>query len=89
MSAAHRSTGTIVSFGEDTSGKGKPIDYNSKVEKGQVLAKIDEGVYRVQFDACSKRRMQVRTEADRVALGRRPSLQAASIDSPSARPELQ
>jgi HlyD family secretion protein len=37
--------GRIVSFGNDSSGKGKTIDYNSKVEKGDVLAKIDDAVY--------------------------------------------
>ena len=32
-----------MSFGNDS--KGRTIDYNSKVEKGDVLAKIDDAVY--------------------------------------------
>src|SRR5665213_1242125 len=35
--------GRITSFGTDTAGK--PIDYNSVVEQGAVLAKIDDSVY--------------------------------------------
>ena len=40
--------GRIVSFGNDS--KGRPIDYNSKVEKGDVLAKIDDAVYVSRLD---------------------------------------
>lgn len=35
--------GKIVSFGQDQSGG--PIDYGSQVEKGTVLAKIDDSIY--------------------------------------------
>src|SRR5665213_2253855 len=35
--------GRITTFGTDTAGK--PIDYNSVVEQGAVLAKIDDSVY--------------------------------------------
>ena len=37
--------GRIESFGNDSTGNGKTIDYNSKVEKGDLLAKIDDAVY--------------------------------------------
>jgi len=39
--------GRITSFGTDTAGK--PIDYNSVVEQGAVLAKIDDSVYAADF----------------------------------------
>src|SRR5262245_12249348 len=42
--------GQIVSFGTDPRGQGKPIDYGSPVEKGTVLARIDESLYRAQVD---------------------------------------
>ena len=35
--------GKIVAFGEDE--KGRPIDYGSRVEKGTVLAQIDDSLY--------------------------------------------
>jgi HlyD family secretion protein len=35
--------GQIVKFGEDKNGK--PVDFNSEVEKGQVLANIDDATY--------------------------------------------
>jgi serine/threonine protein kinase/protein involved in polysaccharide export with SLBB domain/multidrug efflux pump subunit AcrA (membrane-fusion protein) len=48
--------GTIVSFGadpradSDTSYQGKVIDYGSPVEKGTVMAKIDDTLYKARLD---------------------------------------
>src|SRR5207253_1117216 len=42
--------GQILGFGPDPRGNGKMIDYGSPVEKGTVLARIDESVYRAQVD---------------------------------------
>jgi HlyD family secretion protein len=38
-------TGQILSFGNDMAGK--PIDYGSQVEKGALLAKIDDSLYAI------------------------------------------
>ncbi len=37
--------GQILSFGDAPGTKGKPVDYNSTVEAGTVLAKIDDALY--------------------------------------------
>jgi HlyD family secretion protein len=42
--------GQILSFGPDPRGKGKLIDYGSPVEKGTVLAQIDDSLYKAQVD---------------------------------------
>ena len=48
--------GTIVSFGDDPRGatdpnfKDKPLDYNSPVEEGTVLARIDDALYKAKCD---------------------------------------
>ena len=42
--------GKIISFGEDPRSGGKTIDYGSPVEKGTVLARIDDALYRTQVD---------------------------------------
>ena len=47
-------SGRIVSLGEDPRGatdpryKGKPIDFNSPVEEGTVLARIDDTLYKLR-----------------------------------------
>ena len=49
-------SGRIVSFGDDPRGesdpqfKGKPIDYNSPVEEGTVLAFIDDALYKSRYE---------------------------------------
>src|SRR4051794_29836554 len=42
--------GQILSFGAEPRGGGKLIDYGSPVEKGTVLAQIDDAVYKAQVD---------------------------------------
>src|SRR5262245_38059220 len=42
--------GQIVSFGDDPRSGGGVINYGSPVEKGTVLARIDESLYRTQVD---------------------------------------
>ncbi len=42
--------GRIVSFGEDPNSKGKSIDYGSKVARDQLLATIDDAVYRARLE---------------------------------------
>ena len=42
--------GRIVAFGADPGGKGKAIDYGSQVEKDQVLAVIDDAMYKARVD---------------------------------------
>jgi RND family efflux transporter MFP subunit len=49
-------SGRIVSFGDDPRGatdpqfKGKPIDYNSPVEEGTVLARLDDAIAKLKVD---------------------------------------
>jgi HlyD family secretion protein len=60
-------SGRIVSFGDDPRGtsdpqfKGKLIDYNSPVEEGTVLARIDDALYksRVEQEKAAERRTQI------------------------------
>lgn len=66
--------GRIVSFGSDS--KGKPIDYNSKVEKGDVLAKIDDAVYVSRLNE-ARARLQVAQAKQTLA---EVNLQRASAD---------
>jgi HlyD family secretion protein len=42
--------GQILSFGDDPRGSGRVINFGSPVEKGTVLARIDESLYRTQVD---------------------------------------
>jgi HlyD family secretion protein len=42
--------GRVVSFGEDRETKGKSIDYGSRVKEGQLLATIDDAVYRARLE---------------------------------------
>jgi HlyD family secretion protein len=42
--------GRIVSFGEDPDSKGKSIDYGSKVARDQLLATIDDAIYRARLE---------------------------------------
>ncbi len=39
--------GKILEFGKDTNGK--PIDYGSEVKQGQMLARIDDSVYKAEL----------------------------------------
>ena len=49
-------SGRIVNFGDDPRGetdpqfKGKPIDYNSPVEEGTVLARLDDALYKSRVE---------------------------------------
>lgn len=51
-------TGQILKFGEDT--EGKAIDYGSKVVAGQVLASIDDQVYRINRQQAEAQLAQAR-----------------------------
>ncbi len=42
--------GEILSFGEDPRGGGKSISYGSPVEKGTVLARLDDRLFRARVD---------------------------------------
>lgn len=42
--------GEIVRFGDDPRGGGKPISYGSPVDKGTVLAQLDEKLFRARLD---------------------------------------
>ena len=42
--------GEIVSFGDDSKGGGKAISYGSQVEKGTVLARLDDRLFRARLD---------------------------------------
>jgi HlyD family secretion protein len=55
--------GAITEFGKDTTGK--PIDYNSKVEPGMLLAKIDDTVYKADVDVAMAQLDQARTAIDK------------------------
>jgi HlyD family secretion protein len=55
--------GAIVAFGNDTSGK--PVDYNSKVEPGMLLARIDDTVYKADVDVAQAQLDQARTAIDK------------------------
>jgi HlyD family secretion protein len=66
--------GRIVSFGNDSTGKGKTIDYNSKVEKGDVLAKIDDAIY---VSRLNEARARLQVAQAKQALAETKLLQAA------------
>jgi HlyD family secretion protein len=68
--------GRIVSFGSDSTGNGKTIDYNSRVEKGDVLAKIDDAVYVSRLNE-ARARLQVAQAKQALA---EVKLQQASAD---------
>jgi HlyD family secretion protein len=57
-------TGMVRAFGKDTDGN--PLDFGSKVHKGDVLACIDDTVYQAQLD--SAKASLVRANADLVQL---------------------
>ena len=42
--------GPVVSFGDDPHNKGKPIDYGSRVERGTILARIDDTHFKARVD---------------------------------------
>src|SRR5439155_25532597 len=42
--------GQIKSFGHDPRDEKKPIDYRTPVEKGTILAHIDDALYKAQVD---------------------------------------
>ena len=42
--------GQILTFGPDPHAQGKLVDYNSEVEEGSILAKIDESLYQADVD---------------------------------------
>jgi HlyD family secretion protein len=68
--------GRIVSFGSDSTGKGKTIDYNSRVENGDVLAKIDDAIYVSRLNE-ARARLQVAQAKQALA---EVKLQQASAD---------
>jgi len=52
-------TGSIISFGKDS--EGKTIDYGSQVEKGVLLAKIDDSVYSINKQQAEAQLLQARS----------------------------
>jgi HlyD family secretion protein len=50
MDVGAQVAGRIVSFGEDRETKGKSIDYGSKVKSGQILATMDDALYRARLE---------------------------------------
>jgi HlyD family secretion protein len=50
MDVGSQVPGRVVAFGEERDAKGKSIDYGSKVEKGQVLALIDDSLYKTRLE---------------------------------------
>ncbi len=54
--------GEILSFGEDARGQGKAISYGSPVEKGTVLARLDDRLFKARVDQA--RASLARDEAD-------------------------
>jgi HlyD family secretion protein len=67
--------GRIVSFGNDSTGNGKTIDYNSRVEKGDVLAKIDDAIY---VSRLNEARARLQVAQAKQALAEAKLLQAAT-----------
>jgi HlyD family secretion protein len=67
--------GRIVSFGNDSTGNGKTIDYNSRVEKGDVLAKIDDAIY---VSRLNEARARLQVAQAKQALAEAKLLQAAA-----------
>ena len=55
--------GAIIEFGKDTTGK--TIDYNSKVEPGMLLARIDDTVYKADADVAEAQLEQAKTAIDK------------------------
>jgi HlyD family secretion protein len=55
--------GAIMEFGKDSSGK--TIDYNSKVEPGMLLARIDNTVYKADADVAEAQLEQAKTAIDK------------------------
>jgi len=56
--------GKILSFGDDPRSSGKAIDYSSPVEKGTVLARIDDALYVTQVDRAKATVGQARANLD-------------------------
>ncbi len=50
MNVGSQVTGPIASLGADPKDPSKPIDYDSQVEVGTLLVKVDDSVYRAQYD---------------------------------------
>ena len=74
----------IVSFGDDPRGatdpqyKGKPIDYNSPVEEGTVLARIDDTMYKLRVE--QEEANYKRTEFTYTLKERQEKMGTASLD---------
>jgi HlyD family secretion protein len=62
--------GPIIRFGDDPRGakdanfKGKPVDYNTPVEKGTILAEIDPTPYKARVDQESAAMMRAKAELE-------------------------
>ena len=52
--------GMITSLGTDT--EGRQIDYRSIVKKGQILANIDDSLYRAEYDAAKAQVLQAKAQ---------------------------
>jgi HlyD family secretion protein len=55
--------GTILSFGMDA--KGKPVDYNSVVTEGTILARIDPRLYQAALDSAQATLLQTQANVPR------------------------
>src|SRR3954452_14935268 len=54
--------GEIVSFGDDPLDSSKPVSFGSKVEKGTVLARLDDSLFKARVDQA--RAQLVKAEAE-------------------------
>lgn len=52
--------GMITTLGVDTDGK--QVDYRSTVKKGEILANIDDSLYRAEFDAAKAQVLQAKAQ---------------------------
>jgi HlyD family secretion protein len=56
--------GQIVRFGDDPRGAGRAVNFGSPVEKGTVLARIDDSLYKAQVDSARARVEQAESKLE-------------------------
>lgn len=69
-------TGRVVALGENSNGK--PLDEGDRVEAGQVLAKMDDRVFRAQRSEAAARIEQVTSDLQRAQQARKSNRAAVS-----------
>ncbi|HTV47633.1 MAG TPA: efflux RND transporter periplasmic adaptor subunit [Phycisphaerae bacterium] len=74
--------GLIQSFGDDPNHPGQQIDYNSKVTKGEVLARIDDSLYAAAVE--SDKAALAQAQANLVAGKANLQLKQAALDDAAA-----